>query len=142
MSAIRDIPALIEMIEARTHTGFAWRGGRDCVSFAAAAVTAQSGVDPRGNLRWNNKREAMAIIAAEGGLEAAFDRRFRRIPLALAMRGDIGAVTDAEFGIRLVVVEGAMILGVGGIGLERQPRQMMICAWDALSNAIDVSEVA
>ena len=121
------------MIEQQSAKSFSWRGGRDCVSFAARAVKAQSGVDILGSLKWNNRREAQAIIDAEGGLALAVDRRLERVPEALASRGDIAAVADAEMGIRLMVVEGRTLVGPGARGLARLPRSSMIIAWDAMS---------
>jgi hypothetical protein len=130
---LRDIPALIALLEARSTNAFSWRGGGDCASFAAQAVDAQTGVDVRGPLRWSNKREARAVIAAEGGLEAAVDRRLERVSPALANRGDIAGVPCAQLGIRLMVVEGATLVAPGSHGAERQPRAAMTMAWDAMS---------
>ena len=130
---VRDIDALIALIEARAPLRFRWARPRDCVSFAAAAVKAQSGIDVLAGLRWRSRRQALAFLVAQGGLEAATDRRLRRVPPALARRGDIAAVADAEHGIRLMVVEGQTLVGPGAKGLERQPRAAMIIAWDAMS---------
>jgi hypothetical protein len=129
----RDIQALLRVIEARADTSFSWRGEKDCVSYAAFAVEAQSGVDPRGGLRWTSKRQALAVLAAEGGLEVALDARLTRVAPALARRGDVAAVLDEILGIRLMIVEGAMLVGPGKSGNERQPRGDMILAWDAMS---------
>lgn len=129
----RDIPALLAIIERRAAIRFAWYRGRDCVSFAARAVKAQTGVDPRGNLRWSNLEQARAVVDQEGGIEAAMDRRFDRVAPALARRGDIAAVPGEPFGIRLMVVEGAMLISPGDTGLCRLHRQHMIMAWDTES---------
>ena len=129
----RDIPALLAMIEKRSAIAFAWRGGRDCVSFAARAVKAQTGIDPRGDLRWSTLKQARAAIAQEGGIEAALDARFDRIAPALARRGDIAGIADDRFGIRLMVVEGAMLVAPSAKGLDRLPRHHMIMAWDTES---------
>ena len=133
MSVSRNILGLIEMIEAKAAVPFNWRGGADCVSFAALAIKAQTGIDPRGTLRWASKRGALAAVATEGGIEAAIDRRLSRVAPALARRGDIAGVPDAQLGIPLMVVEGAMLVGPGEGGLERQPRSAMVMAWDAMS---------
>lgn len=130
---VRDIAALIALLDRRVNKPFAWRRGRDCAWFAAAAIKAQTGVNVLGDRDWSSKRGARAVIAAEGGFEAAMDRRLARIPPALAQRGDIAGVADPLFGIRLMVVEGATLVGPGVRGLERQPRSMMIMAWDSLS---------
>lgn len=133
MTRPRDIAALIALIERRAAIPFGWRNGRDCASFAARAVKAQTGIDPRGTLRWRSRREAFAVIAAEGGIEAAIDARLTRVPPALAVRGDIAGVADPLMGIRLAVVEGMTIVSPGQHGLERHPRAEMLIAWDATS---------
>lgn len=133
--ASRDIAALIDLIEARSRRGFRWRRGRDCVSFAAACIHAQTGCDPLADLPiWRTRAEARAIAKAEGGLEAAVDRRLTRIAPAMAQRGDIAGLPDELFGVRLMVVEGATLVGPGSSGLERLPRAGMVFAWsiDAL----------
>lgn len=132
----RDIASLIALIEARSGKPFDWRGSRDCVAFASMAVKAQSGVDLLGDLRWRTRREARAFLWAEGGLLAAVDKRLSRVPVALALRGDIGAVAAGPrdvSSIRLMVIEGAMLVAPGKSGLERQPRANLLWAWDAMS---------
>lgn len=129
----RDIAALIALLDERIAVPFAWRGKRDCAHFADAAIAAQAGVSIIGDLAWNSRREARAVIDAEGGLEAAMDRRLTRVPPALAQRGDIAAVPDRLFGIRLMVVEGVTLVGPGATGLERQPRGDMTAAWNTMS---------
>jgi hypothetical protein len=134
----RDISALLAMIEKRSAIPFGWRGGRDCVSFAARAVKAQTGIDPRGDLRWSSMKQADAAISQEGGIEAALDARFDRIAPALARRGDIAGIVDDRFGVRLMVVEGAMLVGPSASGLDRLPRAVMTIAWnvDTLRQAV------
>lgn len=130
----RDIAALIALIEARSPRSFRWRRGRDCVSFAADCIEAQTGQDLLADLpRWKTGCEARAIAKAEGGLEVAVDNRLRRIAPALAQRGDIaGLPEDSPIGIRLMVVEGATLVAPGRRGLERLPRSAMVLAWSAL----------
>lgn len=130
---IRNIAALIELLDARTDVAFAWRGRRDCAHLADAAIEAQSGVSVIGDLTWNSLRQARAVIDGEGGLEKAMDRRLRRVPPALAMRGDIAGVPDVAFGIRLMVIEGRTLVGPAAKGLERQPRSAMVIAWDTMT---------
>lgn len=126
----RNRTALIEAIEARRLSRFRWRRGRDCVSFAAACVQAQTGRDVLADLgSWTNLREVKAMLEAQGGLEAALDARFDRVPPALAQRGDIAGLPDARFGIRLMVIEGDMLVGPATRGLERLPRSEMTIAW-------------
>lgn len=134
----RDPAALIEAIETRSDRPFAWRRGRDCVSFAAACVRAQTGIDPLAGLpRWRSLRAAKAAIEAEGGLEQALDARLPRIAPALARRGDIAGVPDELFGIRLLVVEGETLVGPGERGLERLPRGRMTMAWRVGGEGVD-----
>lgn len=134
----RDLAALIAMIEARQARGFRWRRGRDCVSFAAACVAAQTGVDPLADLpRWRTRREALELAAAEGGLIAGIDRRLARIAPAMARRGDIAGLPDRLLGVRLMVVEGETLVGPGARGLERLPRGAMTMAWSASGGEVD-----
>lgn len=130
----RDIPALIALIEARQTRGFRWRFPRDCVSFAGAAIEAQTGIDPLADLpRWRTRAEAMAVAEAQGGIEAGVDRRLVRIAGAMAQRGDIAGLPDPLLGIRLMVIEGATLVGPGARGLERLPRAEMTMAWSAVA---------
>lgn len=131
----RDVAALIALLDERVSVPFAWRGRRDCAHFADAAIEAQTGVSVIGDLRWSSRREARAVIEAEGGLENAMDRRLKRVPLALALRGDIAAIPDRLFGIQLMVIEGAMLVAPGTHGLERLPRSRAVIAWDVMSAA-------
>lgn len=127
----RDYPALLALLERRRARRFSWRS-QDCVRFAAAAIKAQTGRDPlKGLPRWRSRREALALARAEGGLEAAVDKRLTRVAPARAQRGDIAGVPDPIFGVRLMVIEGATLVGPGALGLERQPRSAMVMAWSA-----------
>jgi hypothetical protein len=133
----RDIPALIACIEAYSQKPFRWRSGRDCVSFAAACVQHETGVDPLADLPvWSTRREALAVAKAEGGLEAALDKRLTRIAPAMAQRGDIAGLPDERFGVRLMVVEGTTLVGPGDRGLERLPRTEMAFAWSAVRREV------
>ncbi len=130
----RDIPALIDLIAERQARPFRWRRGQCCVSFMGSAVEAQTGVDVLADLpRWRNRKEALAVAEAEGGLIAAMDKRLSRIAPALAQRGDIAGAPDdpanPQLDIRLMVIEGATLVAPGTNGLERQPRGVMAMAW-------------
>lgn len=126
----RNFTALIETIEQRQTRPFRWRRGRECVGFSAACVEAQTGRDPLADLpAWRTRREALAVAEAEGGLEAAIDKRFVRIPPALAQRGDIAGLPDDLFGVRLMIVEGETLVAPGSHGLIRSPRHEMTVAW-------------
>lgn len=130
----RDNLAMLAVIEAALAQPFRWRRGRDCVSFSGACVAAQTGRDPLADLpRWRTRREALAIARGLGGLEAAVDARLPlRLPPALAQRGDIAGLPErGAFGIRLMVIEGATLVGPGARGLERLPRAAMVTAWSA-----------
>lgn len=130
----RDIEALLATIERWNRRAFNWRGARDCVRFAFACAEAQTGIDPMRGLHWNSKRDALRVARSEGGLEAAIDARFaRRVAPSEAKRGDIAALPDRLFGIRLLVVEGASLVAPGARGLGRQPRQQATIAWDVMS---------
>ena len=128
MTIVRDHDALLALIEQVAAKPFAWRD-HHCVRFAARAVEAQTGRDPMAGIVCRSKREAVVLLEQEGGLEAAVDRRLRRIAPALAARGDIAGVVDEEFGVRLMVVEGATLVGPGATGQRRVPRGAMIMAW-------------
>lgn len=124
---MRDIDALLELLEQRSTMPFEW-GINDCVTFAAAAVVAQTGRDPLGRLQWSDEAGARKALVKVGGLEAALDARFPRTSPAAAMRGDLAAAPD-PLGIRVMVVEGATLVGPGERGLERVPRAEMVAAW-------------
>lgn len=129
---------MIAAIEARSARAFAWRRGRDCVSFAAACVKAQTGVDILSDVpRWKSLREAVAVAEQVGGLAPALDEKLQRVPPALAQRGDIAGLTDDAFGVRLMIVEGETLVGPGARGLERLPRQAMTIAWSVTSRVTD-----
>lgn len=125
----RDFEALIALIEQRQASSFRW-GRNDCVRFAALAVRAQTGADPLEGLpRWRTRREALAVTDQQGGLIAALDARFERIAPAFAKRGDLAGIEDRLFGVRLMIVEGATLIGPGRRGLQRLPRGVMDFAW-------------
>jgi hypothetical protein len=135
----RNLEAMLDAIEQRTSTPFAWGSdGNDCVSFAAAIVKAQTGVNRLGDLRWSSESAARRLLKRLGGLEKAMDARLRRIAPAEAMRGDIAGVEDAELGLRLMIVEGPTLVGPSTKGLRRLPRAAMSAAW----SAVEPSEIA
>lgn len=131
---IRDIAALLAWIEAAQRRRFAWRRGRDCVSFALGGVLAQTGVDLLAGIRpWSTLREARAVAASAGGLEAKLDAHLDRVPPAQAQRGDVAGLPDRRFGVRLMLVEGRTLVAPGKHGLVRLDRAAMTIAWDAAS---------
>jgi len=126
----RNIEALLGYLTERADMPFRWgRRRNDCVSFAAGAAKAQTGKDPLGDLKWNSLAEARALLKRLGGLRKAVDARLRRIPPSMAQRGDIAAVPDRRFGVRLMVIEGATLVAPGAKGAERLPRGQMVAAW-------------
>jgi hypothetical protein len=126
----RDIRALIEFIDSRQNTPHEWgRSKNDCVSFVLGAVKAQTGHDRGTAIRWTDEKSGLKAIKKAGGLEAAFDRWFTRIPPAKAMRGDIAGVPDERLGIHPMIVEGEMLVAPGDKGNMRLPRRLMTMAW-------------
>src|SRR5688500_17504386 len=96
----RDIAALTAFIDSRqTMPHELGRSRNDCVSFVLEAVKAQTGKGVASDVRWSDPKGVAQGLKRFGGLEAAFDHYFVRVPPALAMRGDIGGVPDETFGI-------------------------------------------
>lgn len=148
----RDIGALLALVDARVASPHSWgRGRNDCIAFAAAAVEAQTGIDPIGRHKWSTQRGAVrtlkaAAAAAKGRkvalsrcIEALLDARFERIAPARAMRGDIAGVpadiagSDPKLGLHPMIVEGETLCSPGPRGLQRLPRTAMTVAWDVMS---------
>lgn len=127
---IRDHDALLREIAKRALLPFDW-ATNDCVRYAGACVTAQTGYDPLGGLHWSTEEEARRLLDQLGGMEAATDSRLRRIAPAMAMRGDVAGVIDPELGLALMIVEGVMLVGPGERSEKRLPRRMMATAWSA-----------
>ncbi|MEL6485653.1 MAG: hypothetical protein AAFQ13_00720 [Pseudomonadota bacterium] len=128
----RDYLALVYEIELRSKLGHRWETGRCCVSFSLACVFAQTGIDYLADLpRWSNRAEALEVARSLGGLRTALNARFDRTTPALAQRGDIAGLPDADFGVRLMVVEGETLVGPALYGNERLDRGAMRIAWRA-----------
>jgi hypothetical protein len=128
----RDIAALLAFIDARQNTPYEWgRDKNDCVGFALGAVEAMTGKRPARSLKWATEKTGLKLIAKLGGLEAAFDKHFKRIPPAKAMRGDIGGVPDEILGIHPMIVEGEDLVCPGDKGNRRCKRKHMTIAWSA-----------
>lgn len=129
----RDIPSLLAEIQRRRDWVHVWERGRCCVSFAFACVEAQTGVDHLADIApWTSFAEAKAVARALGGLGKAVSDRLPAIAPAMAQRGDIAGVLDLAFGVRLMVVEGATLVGPGKSGAVRIPRSAMKRAWSAV----------
>lgn len=132
---MRNWPAWTRYIAGHSRTPFAYdAAGIDCGRFAAGAIEALTGRNPLGRLAWKNATGARMQIARLGkgaGFEAAVSALLTPIPPAHAHRGDIAGVADDALGVRLMVIEGATLVGPGDQGQRRQPRSAMIMAWSA-----------
>lgn len=114
-------------------TPFAW-GSWDCVTFAAAAVHALTGVDHLSGLAaWNGPLEAARLLRDLGGLRAAVTSRLGEPFLpGLACAGDVVLTTDpnADDGRELLAVcHGPYLIAPGATGLCVLPLTSGICAW-------------
>ncbi len=128
---MRDHDALIAFLRARRDRPFAWgRRRNDCVAFGFGAVKVQTRRDLAAELGvdWSSKAQAVAVLKALGGLEAALDRVLPRTPCAMAHRGDL-ALAPTHGGSCLMVVEGETLIGVAQDGVLRLPRRVMTMAW-------------
>lgn len=128
----RDQAALVEFIESRMRTGFAWgKRANDCISFFGGAVLAMTGVDRLAPLPdWKSAASANRVLKRLGGLEAALDSVLTPVPVAHAARGD-GALVRMGEGLAVMVVEGDSLVGPGLNGLVRLKRPAMLRAWSA-----------
>jgi hypothetical protein len=128
---VRNYDALLAFIAGRAAVPFDWKRN-DCVRYAAGAVLAQTGVDPlRGVTRWGTARGAARVLTRMGGMEAAVNSRLPAIAPAIAARGDIAGVPDDDLGLRLMLIEGEMLVGPGDAGNRRLKRSAMTHAWRA-----------
>lgn len=131
MTMVRDLDALLAQLDSFAQRPFSWRD-HDCVRYCAACVAAQGGGDVLHGLSWRTQKAANRLLSDMPLLDRV-DALFNRIDPAAAMRGDIAGVADDTFGLRLMIVEGAMLSGPGEAGRCWLPRADMIMAWDAMS---------
>lgn len=116
---------LAEYITRHLRVPFCY-GRLDCVLFAAGWVKEKTGVDPLAGLpKWKNERQAMRVIKAAGGLEAAIDKRLKRVEPNFAKDGDIALLTD----LGVCIFSGADIVGPSIDGLKFVNRMEARCAW-------------
>ncbi|QTL01906.1 hypothetical protein J5J86_13935 [Aquabacter sp. L1I39] len=133
MTRVRDWPLhLDEVIERYQADVFAW-GARDCFTLPMDASAALIGVD-----RWAVERTYSTKIGAARKLKRlgfadvadAFAAKFEEIPPALAQRGDIGSVADANGAACGVVVLGTLVAGMSPVaGLTFLPRARLVRAF-------------
>lgn len=141
MASARDLEGLHAFIDGRQMVPYAWgREANDCVGYVLEAVAAQTGVAVVPEAIWTSRAQALRLIKLHGGIKAAFDAHFQRVAPALASRGDIAGVDDAEFGLHPMIVEGATLVGPGENGNRRLPRSAMTMAWSA-SLLVDRADV-
>ena len=127
---MRDLGAQAVFIAARDQMPFEW-GANDCVTFCAGALQALTGTDPLSGIpSWKDEKTALRALTKRGGLLEAVSGVLQRIPVALAHRGDVGAV-QGERGPLLVIIEGLTLVGPDADGLKRLPRSLLIDAWSA-----------
>lgn len=133
MTRVRDWPLRLEEVIERYQAGaFAW-GGMDCFTLPMDVAAALTGVDP-----WADERTYATEIGAARKLKRlgfadvadAFAAKFSEIPSALAQRGDIGTVVDADGAACGVVVLGTLVAGMSPVsGLTFLPRARLVRAF-------------
>lgn len=127
---MRDYDAWRAWLDQMQEQPFAW-GSNDCVTFAAGAVRALTGMDPlRGIGAWKSEVGALRALKRRGGLVAAVSSVLTPVPASMAQRGDIGAV-EGPRGPLLVVIEGLTLAGPGIDGIERIGCDRLTQAWSA-----------
>lgn len=127
---MRDYDAWVAFIAAREAVPFDW-DGNNCGAYGAGAIEALTGRNPMPELNVRSEREARRLVLREGGMDALVSKRLRPIAIGDAQRGDLAGVADDAFGIRLMVVEGEMLVSPGPRGNRRAPRSAMFRAWSA-----------
>lgn len=130
---MRNLMALHRYLAERSAMPFAWgHDGNDCVSFAAGAVAAQTGVWPDfGGAAWDSAASAQRALSQAGGIEAAVSAVLPPVSPGMAQRGDVAMVAGAH-GPLLMIVEGDLLAGPGATGIVRLPRHAAIKMWSAM----------
>ncbi|MGI4846941.1 MAG: DUF6950 family protein [Janthinobacterium lividum] len=119
---------LPEYIAANLERPFAWRS-HDCVTFASGWVQAATGMNPIASLpAWKDERQALRVIRAVGGIEAAIGTRFKSIHPNAARDGDIGIYERS-----VCIFSGAHVVAPGIDGLQFIDRTRAKCAWSIFS---------
>ncbi len=126
---MRDLLALHRYLAERANMPFEWGHDKnDCASFAAGAITAQTGEPFDLGGAWSTAAEAARVIADRGGMEAAVDALLDPVPAGMAKRGDL-AMVAGEHRPLLMIVEGDMLVGPGELRAERLPRTLGLKFW-------------
>jgi hypothetical protein len=126
---LRDYASYHRYMAERLVMPFAWgREANDCISHGAGAIIAQSGRDVLDGLNWDSAASAARLIRKHGGVEAMISARLTPTPPAYAHRGDIGAIPGEDYlgGLAIVVIDGALLIGPGGMVARRSAMTM---AW-------------
>ncbi len=122
---------LAEFLASRRMTPYEF-GINDCATFAADCLLYITGTDPlapwRSNL-WSNGEEAGAALDAAGGLVAAVDNIFPRVPRALAQRGDLCLVKDSADQPSLAICAGSVAVSPGFDGQVHSPMRDARLVW-------------
>jgi len=131
IEAARDYAGLLAYLERVAPYRFGYRGREthDCVRFGLGGVLAQGLPRPRGLPSWSSQRQAEALLVTRGGLIAAVDSIYTRIPASLAQRGDLVAVEGPDQpGLGLVEGE-RLVFPTRPSGLVRAPLSVAVAAW-------------
>lgn len=125
---------LANFIEARRERPFAW-GDQDCVSLAADAVLAMTGLDLLEPHRgaYETEDEADAILVAAGGIEALLADLAGRIglpdrPVKRAQRGDLVMVRVGNHEVA-GIVNGTNVAVPGLDRVQFVPLRTIVRAW-------------
>lgn len=120
---------LAELLRKVQNKRFRW-GRYDCCQFAALAVHAVTGRDPREIFpTYRTRAEAESIIAGLGGLEGIATRALGSpVHQSLATRGDI-VLCDFGRGLQPALCIGVYCVAPGRLGLERRMTLDAVAAW-------------
>lgn len=129
---------LARLVAERERTPFAF-GAADCVTFAADAVQAMTGVDPIAEIRggWSSAAEAQAAMDRFAGRPASVDdviaimaqrQGWPEVAPPLAGRGDL-ALLACHGAHALGVVTGERAMHPGLRGLVATPMHQALRAW-------------
>lgn len=120
---------LIQLIESRKATPFAW-GRIDCCLWAADAALAMTGIDHAHDLRgtYTTARGARSALRFIGGLDGAGARAGPPIGPLFAATGDIGIVHDGERDVLAVCIGECWMVAIK-TGLGTLPLAAARRAW-------------